>query len=67
MSTLTTEIANPNRRPAALTVLLPLVIALFLGILIFVWVETERAHPVMLDEHGRAVTPAHESHPPGSH
>lgn len=32
-----------------------LVMALFIIILIFVWVVTKRANPVMLDEHGRPV------------
>lgn len=32
---------------------LVLVMALFIGILIFVWVATKRANPVLLDEHGR--------------
>jgi len=34
---------------------LVLVMALFIGILIFVWVATKRANPVLLDEHGRPV------------
>lgn len=32
---------------------LMMVMALFIGILIFVWVVTKKANPVMLDEHGR--------------
>jgi len=35
---------------------LMLVMALFITILIFVWVVTKRANPVMLDEHGRPIT-----------
>lgn len=34
---------------------LMLVMTLFIGILIFVWVVTKKANPVMLDEHGRPV------------
>jgi len=31
------------------------VMALFIGILIFVWVAAKKANPVMLDEHGRPI------------
>ncbi len=67
MSTLTNAMTSPRRRPAALTLLLPLVIALFLGILVFVYVETKRANPILLDEQGRPTAPAHEDYAPGQH
>ena len=31
------------------------VMALFIGILIFVWVASKKANPIMLDEHGRPI------------
>jgi len=42
-----------SRRVAPLTVVLGAVFVFFCGILIFVFVATKRANPVMLDEHGR--------------
>ncbi len=44
---------------------LMLVMALFIAILIFVWIVTKRANPVILDEHGRPV--ACLSHPASPH
>ena len=44
-----------KQSPAFVLYLLCMVVALFLGILLYVWVETRRAHPVMLDEKGRVV------------
>ncbi|HTQ54391.1 MAG TPA: hypothetical protein VMI94_08025 [Bryobacteraceae bacterium] len=41
-----------KRRPF-LIFFLAFVSALFIGILIFVYVVTKQANPVMLDEHGR--------------
>ncbi len=42
-------------RGAFLLYFLISVMALFFGILIFVWVLAKKANPVMLDEHGRPV------------
>jgi uncharacterized protein YneF (UPF0154 family) len=42
-------------RGALLIYVLVTVMALFIGILIFVWVAAKRANPVMLDENGRPI------------
>ena len=42
-------------RGAPLIYVLVTVMALFIGILIFVWVAAKRANPVMLDENGRPI------------
>jgi hypothetical protein len=42
-----------SRPPAPLTILLVVVTAVFCGILIFVYVATKRANPVMLDQQGK--------------
>ncbi len=41
------------RRTAPLTIVLGVVMVFFCSILIFVFVATKRAHPVMLDQQGR--------------
>lgn len=41
-----------RRRVAPLTVVLALVMSFFCGVLVFVYVETKRANPVMLDQQG---------------
>jgi len=44
---------------------LMLIMALFIAILIFVWVVTKKANPVMLDEHGRPIAlVTHPATPP---
>ncbi len=46
-----------ERRPIApLTVVLALVMSFFCGVLVFVYVETKRANPVMLDQQGQPRT-----------
>jgi len=49
---------SPYRRqfPTAFTAFLALVILFFVGILVFVYVATKRANPVMLDQNGRPLT-----------
>ena len=51
-----------NKRPAALVYVLAMVMMLFIGILIYVWIQTKKANPVMLDEKGhpqaRLLSPA---------
>jgi len=42
-----------SRPPAPLTILLVIVMVVFCGILIFVYVATKRANPVMLDQQGK--------------
>lgn len=55
MSTSETLPANtpPSKRVAPLTVLLGVVFVVFCGILVFVYVATKRANPVMLDQQGK--------------
>ena len=48
-------VSTDRRRVAPLTVLLGLVTVFFCGILVFVYVATNRANPVMLDQQGRPV------------
>lgn len=48
-----------RRKPAPLTYFLGVVMAIFIGILIFVYVVTKRSNPIMLDEHGKPVTSGH--------
>ena len=43
------------KRVPILIPVLALISALFIGILIFAYVETKRANPQMLDEHGHAL------------
>jgi hypothetical protein len=40
-----------NRKPA-LIYFLAVVMMLFIGILVYVWIEAKKANPVMLDEKG---------------
>ena len=47
------ELPVKSRPPAPLTILLVVVMAVFCGILIFVYVATKRANPVMLDQQGK--------------
>jgi hypothetical protein len=42
-----------NRSSGFMPKFLALVIALFIGILVYVWVEAGKANPVILDEKGR--------------
>lgn len=48
-----------RKKPAPLVYFLGLVFALFVGILIFVYVVTKRANPVVLDEHGKPAASGH--------
>jgi hypothetical protein len=43
------------KRIPALIPFLALISAIFIGILIYAYVETRRANPQMLDDHGRLV------------
>lgn len=52
-----------SRPPAPLTILLVVVMVVFCGILIFVYVATKRANPVILDQQGK---PLHQSWDPAS-
>jgi flagellar basal body-associated protein FliL len=53
MSETLTETTPPNKSVAPLTVLLGVVFVVFCGILVFVYVATKRANPVMLDQQGK--------------
>jgi len=39
--------------PGFMPKFLAFVMLLFIGILVYVWVEAKKANPVILDEHGR--------------
>ncbi len=47
------EVVAERRRVAPLTVLLGFVMVFFCSILVFVYVATKRANPIMLDQQGR--------------
>jgi hypothetical protein len=52
---MTTDAAIPPRHrrgPGFFPILLGLVFLLFIGLLIFTWIATERADPVILDDKG---------------
>ena len=44
-----------RKRVAPLTIVLGIVFVFFCGILIWAYVETKRANPIMLDEHGNPI------------
>ena len=52
---MSTQAMEMGQRPrgALLLYVLAAVMALFIGILIYVWIEAKKARPVMLDEQGR--------------
>ncbi|HUJ22710.1 MAG TPA: hypothetical protein VLX58_14355 [Bryobacteraceae bacterium] len=45
-------------RGSFLLYFLMMVMALFIGILVYVWVEAKRANPIMLDETGKPLASA---------
>ena len=48
-----TTIAIPDRKQGSpLLYFLGVVMAIFIGILIFAYIVTKRTHPIFLDEHG---------------
>jgi hypothetical protein len=55
-----------NKRVAPLTVLLGVVFVVFCGILVFVYVATKRANPVMLDQQGKPLGQSSESAKPST-
>lgn len=59
--------APNNKRVAPLTVLLGVVFVVFCGILIFVFVASKRANPVMLDSQGKPLDQGSQSTKPGAH
>ncbi len=56
MSTLAMASNLPNKKTVPLIYFLWIVSVLFIGILIFCYVVTKRANPILLDEHGKPVT-----------
>ena len=57
----------PKKRVAPLTVLLGIVFVTFCGILVFVYVATKRANPVMLDQNGQPLNQGSTSAKPEAH
>jgi len=56
-----------DRRPIApLQILLAVVMVVFCGILVFVYVATKRANPVMLDQQGKPLDRHSDSAQPGA-
>ncbi len=60
------EAAAERKRVAPLTVLLAVVFIVFCGILVFVYVATKRANPVMLDQQGIPLDQGSQSAKPGA-
>jgi hypothetical protein len=56
MSTLAMASNLPSKKTAPLIYFLWIVSVLFVGILIFCYVITKRANPILLDERGKPVT-----------
>lgn len=54
--------SSRRRAPAALTLVLAFVMALFIAILVFVYVATKRANPIYVDQQGH---PTNEQAPGG--
>jgi hypothetical protein len=56
-----------KRRIAPLSIVLGVVFVFFCGILIFVFIATKRANPVMLDQQGRPVNSTSQPASGGQH
>ncbi len=56
MSTVAMASDFPNKKTVPLIYFLWVIFALFIGILIFCYVVTKRANPILLDEHGKPVS-----------
>ncbi len=56
METAIKVLPSPNKRLAPLTVVLGAVFVFFCAVLVFVFVATRRANPVMLDLQGRPLS-----------
>jgi hypothetical protein len=57
------QLAQPRRSSVnALTVLLCLIMVFFCAVLVFVYVATKRANPMMLDQQGRPMQPSSQQH-----
>ena len=55
MSAVAQSARSPMKQGSPLLYLLVFVSAIFIGILIFAYVVTKRAHPIYLDQNGRPV------------
>jgi len=66
MSTLAITTDSPRKKAAPLAYFLGAVFALFIVLLIFVYVVTKRTNPVFLDEHGKPVSSSTD-HSHGGH
>jgi hypothetical protein len=62
-----TATPTTQKRVAPLTVVLAIVFVVFCGILVFVYVATKRANPVMLDMQGRPMNQSSGSASTGAH
>ncbi len=58
---------SPRKPVAPLTVLLAAVFVVFCGILVFVYVATRRANPVMLDQQGKPLDQSSAPAASGTH
>jgi hypothetical protein len=57
------QLAQPRRSSVnALTVFLCLIMVFFRAVLVFVYVATKRANPMMLDQQGRPMQPSSQQH-----
>lgn len=54
--------SNPRKPKPFLVYFLAFVATLFIGFLVFIYAASERAKPVLLDEHGKPVAGAHAHH-----
>jgi len=63
----TAETPSKSHPPAPLTILLAVVMVFFCGILIFVYVATKRANPVMLDQQGKPLDRQSQPASTGAH
>ena len=50
-----TQVGATRKNGTALAYVLVFVFALFIGILVVVYVITKQSHPVILDEHGKPI------------
>jgi hypothetical protein len=61
------ETTSQRKKVAPLTVVLGIVFVVFCGILVFVYVATKRANPIMLDQQGKPLDQGSGSATSGAH
>jgi hypothetical protein len=67
-STYPLTVTPPSRKPVApLSIVLAIVFVAFCGILVFVFVATKRANPIMLDSQGKPLNQGSGSASSGAH